>query len=63
LILPPRLNSKLQDKSPTGKADEYRKTGLLVVQKVVDQLPSWRWESSEERENALLEWALEEWAD
>jgi len=63
LILPPRLNSKLQDKSPGEKADEYRKTGVLVVQNVVDQLPSWGWKSTEARENALLQWALQEWAD
>lgn len=63
LILPPKLNSKLKDKSPGEKADEYKKTGLLVVQEVVNQLPAWGPKSIEERENALLQWALQEWAD
>lgn len=63
LILPPRLNSKLKDKSPVLKASEYTNTGLLVVQEVTGQLSDWSDRQIEERENGLLTWAIEEWAD
>jgi len=63
LILPPRLNSKLGAKAPEEKADEYRKTGLLLAQEVADLLHSWSFDVTEKRENALLEWALREWVD
>lgn len=63
LILPPRLNSKLGAKAPEEKADEYRKTGLLLAQEVAERLHGWSFESTVERETALLEWALQEWAD
>jgi hypothetical protein len=63
LILPPRLNSKLGARAPEEKADEYRKTGLLLAQEAAERLDGWSFESTKERENALLEWALQEWAD
>ena len=63
LILPPKLNSKLKDKSPNEKADDYGKTGLLLAQQVADRLQDWSFDATKERENALLEWALQEWAD
>ena len=63
LVLPPRLNSKLGAKSPGEKADDYRKTGLLVVQEVIDVLSPWNSDYIEARENLLLDWAKDEWAD
>ncbi len=63
LILPPKLNSKLGTKAPEEKADAYRNTGLLLAQQVADCLYSWSFEATKERENALLQWALQEWAD
>jgi len=63
LILPPRLNSKLGAKAPEDKADDYRKTGLLIAQEVAESLRGWNSDSIVERENTLLEWALQEWAD
>jgi len=63
LILPPRLNSKLGAKAPREKADEYRNTGLLLAQQVADRLHGWNFDATDERETALLEWALQEWAD
>jgi len=63
LILPPRLNSKLGAKAPEEKADEYRKTGLLLAQEVAECLHDWSFKATEERETALLDWALREWAD
>jgi len=63
LILPPRLNSRLGAKAPEEKADEYRKTGLLLAQEVVDVLPEWNSDFIEDREEYLLNWAQQEWAD
>ena len=62
LILPPKLNSKLGAKSPAEKADDYRKTGLLVAQEVVESLPEWSFDFIEGREILLLNWAKHEWA-
>ena len=31
VLLPPKLNSALQDKPAQGKAAHYRKTGLLIA--------------------------------
>ncbi len=63
LILPPKLNSKLGAKSPAEKADDYRKTGLLVAQEVVESLPGWSFDFIEGREKYLLNWAKHEWVD
>lgn len=66
LILPPRLNSKLGAKRAESKADDYRKTGLLVATQVADTLDDrsrWTKHTIHERENTLLKWAFEEWAD
>jgi len=63
LILPPKLNSKLGAKAPKEKAEEYRNTGLLLAQEAAERLHSWSFEATNERENALLQWALQEWAD
>jgi hypothetical protein len=65
VLLPPRLNSKLQDKPPKGKAEDYRKTGLLIAREVADTIDSRPWNSKAigEREEKLLAWATSEWAD
>ena len=65
LLLPPGLNSKLQDKPPSEKADAYTKTGLLIAQQVADLITAsgWSSETIKEREDTLLKWALQEWAD
>jgi hypothetical protein len=65
LLLPPKLNSTLQDDSPKDKAEAYRKTGLLIAGEVADVIDSdgWSKKSVEERESALLQWASTEWAD
>ncbi len=62
MILPPNLNSKLQDKPPEVKSDEYRKTGLLTANEVAD-MGEWTRESLRQREEALLRWASVEWGD
>ncbi len=65
LILPPGLNSKLQDKPARKKAAEYTKTGLLIAQEVADVVSTsgWTFKTMKEREGRLLEWAIQEWSD
>lgn len=62
IILPPGLNSELGGKEPWEKADAYQKTGLLQAQEVFSYLPKWDSRSIENREKALLKWAVEEWS-
>lgn len=63
VLLSPKLNSKLGAKAPTDKASEYTKTGLLIAQEVVPHLPDWGWKAIGERDAALLQWAVQQWAD
>ena len=65
VLLPPKLNSTLQDKPAKDKAMHYRKTGLLIAGEVADVLETARWNSRsiKDREARLIEWATEEWAD
>ena len=65
VLLPPKLNSTLQDDNPKDKVEAYRKTGLLIAGEVADIIKSdgWKIKSIEDRENALLDWAVTEWAD
>ena len=65
LLLPPGLNSKLQDKPAPQKVDDYTKTGLLIAQEVADIVSTsgWTLKKMKEREAHLLEWAVQEWGD
>lgn len=65
VLLPPKLNSKLQDLQPKDKLEAYRKTGLLVVREVADAIEKKEWtkESINHREEVLIKWASVEWAD
>jgi hypothetical protein len=65
VLLPPKLNSKLQDDDPKDKANAYRQTGLLIAGEVAEMIDSvgWKPKSIEAREEALLSWAGVEWAD
>ena len=66
MLLPPKLNSQLSDRSPNQKADSYRQTGFLHAGEVADRLgrsPGWSKKVCKERERALLDWAATEWAD
>ncbi|MDD5094969.1 MAG: DUF262 domain-containing HNH endonuclease family protein [Dehalococcoidia bacterium] len=65
ILLPPKLNSKLRALAPLKKAEEYRKTGLLIARKAADQIEGSRWGPGQIkiREEALLDWAKSEWAD
>ena len=66
LLLPPRLNSKLKDRSPMRKHKEYTKTGLLIAQDVATRIKNagrWNKTTIRKREVELLKWAEERWAD
>jgi hypothetical protein len=65
VLLPPKLNSKLRALAPSKKAEEYRRTGLLIAGKAADQMDRSRWGPGQItiREDELLEWAMVEWAD
>jgi Protein of unknown function (DUF1524) len=62
VLLPPKLNSKLQALDPQKKADAYTKSGLLIAQEVASQLDKpWKGISIDKREDNLLKWATDEW--
>lgn len=62
MILPPKLNSELQDKKPGQKLEAYRQTGLLSAIEVAS-IPRWSKRAVRKREEELLRWAAGEWAD
>ncbi|MDL1979427.1 MAG: DUF262 domain-containing HNH endonuclease family protein [Deltaproteobacteria bacterium] len=63
ILLPPGLNSQLQDLEPAQKAESYRKTGLLCATEVATTIAQngWATKQIEERENKLIEWITETW--
>lgn len=61
VLLPPKLNSKLGGMSPSEKAAEYEKTGLLIAAELKPALKNWTAASVNEREGVLLKWATQEW--
>ncbi len=63
VLLPPQLNSKLGDMNPSKKATEYEKTGLLIAAELKPALQGWKLASVKKREEDLLKWARQEWAD
>lgn len=63
VLLPPGLNSKLGAMSPSKKAKEYEKTGLLIAAELKPVLNGWKLGSVKKREERLLKWAKQEWAD
>lgn len=64
VLLPPKVNSKLQAIDPQKKSDAYTKTGLLIAQQVASKLKTpWGKKSIDARENLLLQWATVEWGD
>ena len=63
LILPPQLNSKLGDKSPESKADDYQRTGLLIASDVAETIKKdgWGQEEIESRTDDILHWIASEY--
>lgn len=60
VLLPPGLNSKLQDMKPKDKLDAYRKTGLHVAGEV-QEFGKWSKKAIKARESRLLKWATQQW--
>jgi hypothetical protein len=66
VLLPPRLNSKLQDREPDKKADEYVNTGLHQAVDVAGRVRGatpWDRAAVVKREEELLAWAATHWGD
>ena len=66
MLLPPSRNSQLQDRPPKDKAESYREVGFHHTKEVADMLeksPRWSMEVCREREQKILDWMLDEWAD
>ena len=66
VLLMPKLNSKLKDMAPSDKTKSYSKTGLLIANKVAEEINTnegWTKAMIAARENELLTWAETEWAD
>ena len=65
VLLPPKLNSKLQNLAAKDKVEPYTKTGLLIAGQVADLIKKDGWSSKtiDAREQAILDWAKTEWAD
>jgi hypothetical protein len=64
ILLPPKINSKLQAIDPQKKSDTYTNSGLLIAQQVASELKTpWGKKSIDARENLLLQWATVEWGD
>ncbi|WP_119390611.1 DUF262 domain-containing protein [Taklimakanibacter lacteus] len=65
VLLPPGLNSRLQDKDPKDKAQSYHLTGLLIAIEAADKIDAQGWKQKQivDREEMLLKWAAREWAD
>ena len=64
VLLPPGLNSKLGDRKPKLKAKAYRDTGMRIAQQAAKDVSNgWSRKKARRREQMLLDWALNEWAD
>lgn len=65
VLLPPKLNSRLRDIRPTEKVEAYVNTGLLIAKDAATKITNgvWNARTVREREDRLLKWAKEEWAD
>ncbi len=65
MMLPPGVNSKLQDDSPKDKAATYNSCGLLGAIEVGKSIKAEKWDRNavEKREKRLIKWAATEWRD
>ncbi len=63
MLLPPGLNSTLNDKAPAQKTTAYRATGLHSATEVAQAIESEGWGAAqvEQREQRLLEWVRKTW--
>lgn len=63
MLLPPRLNSKLQALPAEEKKAHYLKTGLHQAIEVAGKIPTWDRAAVVKREDEIIEWAKTHWAD
>ena len=64
MLLPPGTNSRLRDKPPQQKSDEYLKTGFYHAREVFEMLKKsqkWGKKVCKKREKKMLRWAKAEW--
>lgn len=61
VLLPPRINSKVKDKKPQDKREDYKGTGLLIINDVLDDLSKWNENTVLKREDELLGWVQTAW--
>jgi len=65
-LLPPGVNSSLQDKSPNDKAETYEACGLQITRDVgstINQAKKWGANDVKSRSHKIVEFVREEWAD
>lgn len=64
-MLPPGINSKLQDNKPKDKVGAYSSSGLLLTAEVGKLIKAGKWDRKaiEKREKHLIGWATNEWKD
>lgn len=60
-LLPPGLNSELQDKDPADKANAYETVGLLIARSAAILMKPWTYQKVRQREKDMLEWVKQEW--
>jgi hypothetical protein len=65
MLLPPGVNSKLQDNDPANKAKTYQTSGLLSAIKVASLIKAKKWDKAavDARAKILIAWARTEWKD
>lgn len=63
-LLPPKVNSSIGRECYSEKAKTYREQGLLILDEQLKQAPkTWTMEAITQREEELISWAAENWAD
>ena len=64
VLLPPGLNSTLQDRDPIAKCSNYTETGLHCATEVAETIrrEGWGPDQVEERENRMITWIRQQWA-
>ena len=66
MLLPPGVNSSLNDSDPINKAKTYARSGLDMarqVSKTIFQKNGWGIEEIEAREKSIVDWARTAWAE
>lgn len=65
LLLPSGMNSRLSDKDPEEKADDYNQFGFFDAKQVAQTIKTHGWtdEQIEDREVEIISWVESEWGD